>query len=376
MIVWTVLLSWGFEIASCQEKPTRPKDVWDVEVWGGLPSLSPDAIESFSWQQKPIIAPGPGTASGMAALLRNPCTDAEFLPPLYELSSWNVSKTYLNASGELPTYYTFSVTLQDTANSYSLRCSGEFRVPFPPNQDLKTPCAPEDAFQDDRFQGNVWLIVRKPAPGADDRWIREGSLGLEHFWYCPPHQGESAYPHVYRVISGTSKFNGSCPSQQTPNTTYACDVTTSPGMTSSLTPKWLRNQTESLIPHPLTSPAEERVDLPPTRDCTDMSLTYPDWVVDNAIYVPNLPKTSINTTMLNFTITSRATGAQQFCSWGGNNTEVIRENMDLMPLRCRPLPGALEDPSQSSFGAGFWSKSRELLVRQSWICGNIGGTYS
>ncbi|KAK3348678.1 hypothetical protein B0T25DRAFT_608834 [Lasiosphaeria hispida] len=373
-----ITLLWGLKHVLCQEESTRPKDIWDVEVWGGLPPLGDNAIEPFSWNQKPVINPGPSPGSSTAPRLRNPCTDTDFLPPAYALSGWDMTKTYLNASGELPTHYQFNVTLQETANNYSLRCSGQFLVPFPPNQDLKTACIPDDEFHDDRFQGNVWLYIRKlKTPESQDALIREGTLGLEHYWYCPPNASESAYPYVYRAIAGASKFNGSCPLRQAANTPYVCNATTTPGMTSRLTPRWLSNHTEPLVPHPLTSPPEERVELPPPRDCTDMSLTYPDWVIEEgATYVPSLPKTSINTTTLNFTITSRPTGTQHFCFWGGNNTEIIPQNMDLMVLRCRPLSGAPLDPSSSWFGVGFWSKSRELLVEQSWSCGDTRGTFS
>ncbi|KAK3370376.1 hypothetical protein B0H63DRAFT_552312 [Podospora didyma] len=111
------------------------------------------------------------------------------------------------------------------------------------------------------------------------------------------------------------------------------------------------------------------------RDCADMSLTHPDWVVENGtIYVPGPSWGLINQTTLNFTLTSRATGVQHFCRWGGRNLELVYGDELLMV--CSPLPGAPYDASGTSFRVKFGYSNRELNVQQNWTCGDTKGTYS
>ncbi|KAK0648008.1 hypothetical protein B0T16DRAFT_455514 [Cercophora newfieldiana] len=364
---------------------SRPRDMWNVDIWGGLPPFADDTEspdESAFRNQKSVLDIGVHLGSSAAPRLPSPCTDANFLPPIYDLHEWNMTKTYLNASGEYPLRYHFSVTVQDVANNYSVRCSGDFPVPWSPNTDWRVLCIPETAFPDDQYGGNIWLVLfplqrgeHGLRPNPREIWISGTPIGVDHLWFCPPRSNDSLYPRVYRAngglrdneVRGTpTRFNGSCPPQGTTNTPYVCNITTSPAVNSTLTRPLFSGKTNPLLPHPVSAPIEDRPQLVPTQDCTTMSLSYPNWVVESTTYVPSQPKASVNTTIFNVTITSRATGATNFCSWAGSNQW----------LTCSPPPGATQDPSQTLFQAHFNFDSRELSIRQNWTCGDAEGSYS
>lgn len=181
--------------------------------------------------------------------------------------------------------------------------------------------------------------------------------------------------HVYKAFA-TTRFNGSCPRRGLTDVPYACNITTAPSYASTFTPSVPPDQTlaQGLVPHPLAALPEEPFYPPPSRDCTDMSLTYPDWTIeDGAIYVPSPSRALMNQTTLNFTITSRPTGVQQLCRWGGRDLE-LRYGDELM-MACGPLPGAPYDASGTLFRVKFTTPNRELEVQQNWTCGSTRGDY-
>jgi len=370
-----------------EEELTRPSDIWDVEVWGGLPAFDDDTQGPYGplgWNQKPVYDPGARQGLSAAARLPNPCDNPKFLPPTYDLSGWNMTKTYLNVSGEYPLHYRFNVTVQDTANDYSVRCSGDFPVPWSPNTDWRVSCVPDN----DQYSGNIWLVLF-PLQRQDhgvwveprEIWIPGTPVGMDHLWFCPPstsanESDSSLYPRVYRANGGLrdnesrgtpTRFTGSCPAREMASVPYVCsNITTSPAVNTTLTRQLTSEKTGPLVPHPLAAPAEDRPQLVPTQDCTAMSLSYPDWVVeDGATYVPSSSKASLDTTMFNVTVTSRATGITNYCVWNGARQW----------LTCRPLAGALQDASQTSFQIYFNVDSRELSINQNWTCGDTGRTY-
>lgn len=372
---WAIALLWDRKwYVLCQEA-THPKDIWDVEVWGGLPLYNPDETdphETVSWNAKPVYDPGTLIQPGVKGVgLPNPCTKSYFVDPVYDLFDWNVTKIYLNASGEYPADYYLNVIVKDSANNYSLFCSGDLSVSLPTPQDWKINCILDGA----QFNGHGLLSLRMEVPGA---FVRSSALGLEQYWYCSPKDSESLYPHVYRA-SVTTNTTASCPLRQAGNTSQSCTVSPATSLKSSYyAPKGPSTPMQPLIPHPLSSPPEQLAELAPTWDCTDMSLTYPHWVIeDGATYIPSLPDAGINTTVLNFTITSRATRVSHICSWAGGGSNLSPNSSRVsLNMTCSPLPGAPPDPTKTSFAATFYPANRELAVEQSWICGDTAGTYT
>jgi len=339
-----------------REVAIQPKDVWDTEIWSGLPRLL-EQEETDLWNvtlsPRPKLLPGLGT-SGTPGL-PNPCTDADFHAPVYEYQQWRLRKVYLNPNGEYPLRYQLTVTLRDSANNYAMQCVGTIDVPNVPYDRWRINCVPESDFQDDRFQGQVSLSMWLRIFEVD--WLTYEPLSVSQFWYCPPVANASAYPHVYKAYVGTA-FNGSCQGRNM-NTTrtdvpYACNITTLPSYAANFTQSLslTANVTGALVPRPLVPVPEERSDPPPARDCTDMSLTYPDWTIEgDMVYVPSPSRAPINQTTLNFTITSRATGVSHFCRWGGRNVEV--QNYDELQMVCSAPSGSPYDASGTSFRSGL-----------------------
>ena len=373
---WAIALLTLLRHVSSQGTEDRPKDLWDVELWGGLPPFTDvTANEDQMVVQVQNLVPEPPNTVQEAVQLPNPCTDTGFRPPVYTFSGWNITKTYLNASGEYPSHYTLDVRLQDTANNYSMGCSSDLLAPWRLNQDWRTECVIEKGSRDDRFQSVTWLSVRLRVLETQETWLWGSGLGLQQYWHCPPGANDSRYPREYQA-GLSADFNASCPLREAANLAYACTVVTAPSIKTAYTPKWSPNQTEPLVPRPLEATPEERPNLAPARDCTDMSLTHPDWVVeDGAIYVPNLPGTNLTTSTLNFTIASRPTGVQYFCFFGGNNTNVVNTGFEYLQLLCRQPPGSAPDPSRTSLAARFRPVNRQLSVSQAWICGDPEGSY-
>jgi hypothetical protein len=109
----------------------------------------------------------------------NPCTDTNFRTPSYEFLDWNVTKTYLNSSGEFPHRFDLVATLRDTANDYSMRCFGQHILALVVLQDRYTYCI---AGADDRLQSLVSFELYQRVFERD--WTVSTGLYLQQFWYC------------------------------------------------------------------------------------------------------------------------------------------------------------------------------------------------
>ncbi|KAK5655527.1 hypothetical protein OQA88_5458 [Cercophora sp. LCS_1] len=365
-----------------REEAVQPKDVWDTGVWGGLPPLN-EQEEVDLWDVAPYPRPNllKGPESDTTLGLPNPCTDAGFHAPVYEYHQWRLRKVYLNPNGEYPLRYQLTVTLRDGANNYSMQCAGTIDVLSVPYDRWRINCVPESEQHDDRFQGQVSLSMWLRLFEVD--WLTYDPLSVTQYWHCPPAVNVSSYPgiflehgsHVYKAYAGTS-FNGSCPKRNATDVPYVCNITTLPSYAANFTQSASLNVTEILEPRPLTPTPEERVDPPPARDCTDVSLTYPDWTIEgDTIYVPSPSRALINQTTLNFTLASRATGISHFCRWGGRNLEVGRYS-DELQMVCSAPPGSAYDASGTAFRVIFGYSNRELSIAQNWTCGNTKGDYS
>jgi hypothetical protein len=128
------------------------------------------------------------------------------------------------------------------------------------------------------------------------------------------------------------------------------------------------NQTQTPISSPL-----------PALDCTDMSFTHPDWLIENFFYAPQF--TSGNTTVqavINFTATSRATTARIECHWPGEEPLIVPHTyLSRMDCYMAGFPNGT-DPfqSNSTFDVSFDERSNEMEIRQSWTCGDSEGKHA
>ena len=137
--------------------------------------------------------------------------------------------------------------------------------------------------------------------------------------------------------------------------------------------------TPMLAPKPSPSVTPKGLDPPPARDCTDVSLTYPDWFLHDFTYVQPTVANDPETASLNFSLTSRATGVRVHCYWGKAVGVTGRDHKVgdyFMWPGCDP-EGTEPDPfrSQTVYTMGYNRDSRTLSVRQEWVCGDTSGRY-
>lgn len=381
-IICAVALLWRLGHVSCQEGAKRPKDAWEVKVWGGLGGLpaldagtksdtdTDTSIISKAQSLMPEDPPG-------HLLLPNPCTDAGFLRPNYTLSGLNLTRTFLNATNDFPALYQANVSVHDAANNISMRCSGEIQT-VTRGRELRIGCVHENGLRDNRFQGYAWLDLGLSGFEPQEQSVRQlKEFQLEQYWVCPP---EPVYPRVYRAVV-LMNVNATCPPRTatTTNTTSSCRVPVDfpPFTQPSFTLKGPQDPPEPLVQRPSGPPIAEERPNPPAAECADVSLTHPNWVVEDIVYFPNYPRVGADGQTLNLTITSRATGVTQRCYWGWDNvkTEYLWYGLK---LACQPLDGAPTDLSRTVFDITFWSEgiSYNLWIRQNWMCGDKKGTYS
>ncbi|KAK3339805.1 hypothetical protein B0T25DRAFT_636249 [Lasiosphaeria hispida] len=362
----------------------RPTDIWDTNTWGGLPLLDnlrleifPAGLKNFNDQQ----GTQPNNAS---AHLPNPCLDSDFQTPVYDFIDWNVTRVYLNASNEYPNTFHIAVMLRDSANNYSLKCTGEHVIKNGgPYEQRYTHCAPEGGFHDGSFQPIVSfglyepILTQSTEPGSVGRI--NSNVGLQQYWICTPPANSSSYS---RVFKGTVRadIRLACPARNGSATgeLIQCNTTTTGSLRADYTPKYNASETSPLVPWRFDPPpAEDGLHPAPPRDCTDLSFTHPDVIVENgAVFVigPQGRGSSMGHS-LNLNLTSRVTGVSHSCCWGEawNNTEVYQTSL---VLRCAPLPNALPDPSVSTFRMEFTPLTSRAVIQHWWGCGDAKGTYS
>jgi len=137
--------------------------------------------------------------------------------------------------------------------------------------------------------------------------------------------------------------------------------------------------TRKLESRPYSPPTSKGISPPPARDCTDMSLTFPDWTLHDLVY--KRPTTSDKTAAsLNLSLTSRATDVRIRCQWGvGINVTESWDttNEQVIVPACKPESDA-PDPlhSNSTFQLWYRTVSGTLYIRQDWTCGDTAGAYS
>lgn len=379
-----VVLLRGCEAAG-QQQGDRPSDIWDTSTWGGLPALDKTVQDSSKAPFNNFVAIHPQPAAAPSRVV-NPCANPDFRPPIYELSDWNVTREYKNASGEYPNTFQIRVTLRDTANNYTMKCAGEHEITRSAGflAERYTYCAPEDGFGDDSFQPLVSVshyedtLTSGSGPGHRNQ---DSRVYLQQYWFCTPGANFTTYPRVYKAATGNSapnSFNITCPQRtgSETNKPLACNVASVSTIDVGFTPAWSRNQTEPLVSRPSPPPPPERgLSRKPLADCTDLSFTHPDFIFESGgLYVPS-PKggDSKEGAILSLYVKSRVTGIRNYCVYPGDRPDSAAMVMD---LACAPAFGTVSDPSNSVFRMQFYFGRRDMRIQHDWSCGDTAGTYS
>ncbi|KAK1751131.1 hypothetical protein QBC47DRAFT_464326 [Echria macrotheca] len=378
----------GWHLVTCQNAVSRPKDIWETNTWGGLPPLN-DSPQEISASAIKILQTEL-KATDASEHLPNPCLDSTFQTPVYDFLDWNVTRVYLNASGEYPNTFHIAVRLRDSANNYSMNCAGDHMIrntgPF---EQRYTPCAPEGGFNDNSFQPLVSFELYEPIlqESSIPNWAGQdlnSKIGLQQYWICTSPADPSSYPRVFKATV-RDDIRLACPARNGSATgeRIQCNTKTPGSLRADYTPKYDASLTPVLIPSPFDPPpAEEGLHPAPPRDCTDLSLTHPDVIVEDGVLLQIGPQGRSGTNMtghsLQLNLTSRVTGVSHSCRWGEawNQTEISGDRNLTLVLRCTPPPAAPPDPFGSVFSMTFAPSTGSATIRHWWQCGDMGGTYS
>jgi hypothetical protein len=124
----------------------------------------------------------------------------------------------------------------------------------------------------------------------------------------------------------------------------------------------------SLHPRPLANNTYDLTSGPvPSQDCTDLSFTHPDWLVDGLTYIKAQNERELTGIRLNFTVTSRVTQAIAFCSLKRKQAEGNKTDQ-VVQLSCG-ITGNSANESDSIFEASFDADQDLLSISQTWTCG-------
>jgi hypothetical protein len=308
-----------------------------------------------------------------------------------------VTRVYLNASGEHPNTFYIAVRLRDSANNYSMNCAGEHVIRNSgPYEQRYTPCAPEGGFNDNSFRPIVSFELYEPTLTLSAIPERVGGIsskvGLQQYWICTPppassssSSSSSSYIRVFKATVRTD-ISLTCPARKegsAPGERIQCITSTPGSLRADYTSKYDAGLTPPLTPWPFDPPpAEKGLHPTPPRDCTDLSLTHPNVIVEDGVLLQLGPqgRAGSNTTghSLQLTLTSRVTGASHSCRWGSawNHTQIVGYQNLTLALRCTPPSEAPPDPFDSVFTMEFTPSTGRATISHRWQCGNVEGTYS
>ena len=322
--------------------------------------------------------------------LPNPCLDSNFQAPVYDFLDWNVTRVYLNASGEHPNTFDIAVRLRDIPNNYSLNCAGQHVIRNSgPYEQRYTACTPEGGFNDNSFRPIVSFELYEPIltlSTTPDGVGINSKVGLQQYWICtpPPASSSSSYSRVFKAAV-RADIRLACPARNGSalGERIQCITTTPGSLRADYTPKYDASLTPPLMPWPFDPPpAEEGLHPAPPRDCTDLSLTHPNVIVEDGVLLELGPQGRGSSNMtgnsLQLTLTSRVTGVSHWCRWGSawNHTQISGYQNLTLALRCTPPSEAPPDPFGSVFTMEFTPSTGRATIRHRWQCGNVGGTYS
>ncbi|KAK0619640.1 hypothetical protein B0T14DRAFT_603396 [Immersiella caudata] len=300
---------------------------------------------------------------------RNPCTDDTFQPPIYQFSNESaVIEFFYNLDPTGNYYSTVKFKVTDIANNYSLRCTwGPEYQGFA--RDWIGGCTPEAGPEWSRKQ-DVTLLRLVPDSLMKHKGPREQVHFLQ-YWYCDIKNG--SYPEVYQSRASVYLGNFTCPLQGQRSVDYPCNVSS----TSPITVKgeWYGRgalpRTPQLAPRPSPPPPPARgLSPPPAKDCTELSLTHPEWGLNSFSALPAIRPGEERTARVNLTITSRASGVRAECKFDENS----KNDLGTLYLDCTLRPSNPE--SRSKFTILYYETFRRLSIEEEWVCGDTNGQYS
>ncbi|KAK0726001.1 hypothetical protein B0H67DRAFT_551424 [Lasiosphaeris hirsuta] len=304
------------------------------------------------------------------AVAPNPCTNALFQPPIYSISNVSVVKSFVGDYGSFRGIFDFSV--RDAANNYSLNCSwgrGEARgYGSHPDQWGWMNCVDPVTGTVPPIESRITTLLNLDSPALLANKSLQSPARIAQYWYCDIVGG--AYPEAFQARADIF-LDVVCPGVGTRDTAVSCNITSQP---VTIKAQWIPRGTlfpgtPRLERRPTTPPTSRGIDPPPSRDCTDVSFTYPDWTLNDFTYKqPVSWDNPAATASLNLSLTSRATGSRVRCRWGADAgvTEwwPIVSDFTMIPLCTAEVPDPLH--SNGVFLVRFNTVGKMLHLEQSW----------
>ena len=345
--------------------------------------------------------------------LPDPCINAAFLPPIYEFSNFTVIKGWQwDRTGNETVVENFrgylNFTVHDTANNYSLLCDWGYRE-YVRGYTGKAEdwgwlnCVPQTGAVSLPESRTVTLMNLNHTKNLWENKSLQSPIRIAQHWYCDIVNG--SYPFVSPFALAGQHLSAAdsiclsprevyqahvdffadtaCPAVGRKSTPAFCNVTTP--LPAIVKPLWVPPGspypgTPRLAPHLSAAPTSRGISPPPSRDCTDVSFTYPDWTIHDFTYKEPASPDNPTTASLDMSLTSRATGVRVRCRWGAeyNVTERWAVVVDYIIIPVCAPEDKTSDPlnSNSTFALRHDTVNKMLYIQQDWVCGDVAGTYS
>ncbi|KAK3323091.1 hypothetical protein B0H66DRAFT_621269 [Apodospora peruviana] len=287
--------------------------------------------------------------------LLDPCVNSQFQAPVYQLRNMTVEEGF--GSG---TTVRFRLTLVDVANwNRTIRCDW-YPDSWADYQRLQPVCHLVPG-PPSRYLG---LLSLSSGPISSNDTRRDKIHFLEYY-FCDI-GSDASYPEVAQSrvdIVLDTKFQ-----KNRDNTKTFCPISTSQ-LPLTVTGQWqprgsVSAQAKRLQPRP-TFPDNRGFDSPPSKDCTELSLTYPDWSLSDLVD---------DSRSLTFTLAGRSSGSVIRCSVQTLSTD------EVVAATCSPQ----DSNSQATRGIGsrsnltvtFRPGDRGFFIQEDWTCGDTKGLSS
>ncbi|KAK0618915.1 hypothetical protein B0T14DRAFT_584163 [Immersiella caudata] len=317
-----------------------------------------------------------------SALSLNPCGNPTFQPPIYTLDNINVVKSFRSDGGADENNVrvnfdgTLNFTLSDVANNYSLSCSWGQRsdrgvAPRGYGKDRGdwgyNNCVDPITGEAPPSESRVATLLNLDIQGLLRNQSPQSPVRIAQYWWDPPYQA-----HAEVSVDVT------CPQVGSRNSAAPCNVTQK---VASAKAQWVPRGTlfpgtKQLERRSTTPPSNKGIDPPPSRDCSDVSLSYPDWTIQELTYKePESWSNATATASFNMSLTHRPTGVRMRCQWGADVgvTEIWTAVSTLVMVTLCKTEGADSLNSSSSLKAIFDTSAKELSLEQRWKCGDAAG---
>jgi len=300
--------------------------------------------------------------------LRDPCLDNSFQPPVYQITNLTVSKEFvMEENYPSSVFATFDIT--DVANqNHSFHCAWQSGAD---SRDYwRQFCTPV---------GGGWLAKRSLTLMNLHPWelihnrSNEEPIRFVEYWFCDIKNGE-IYPQVYQSRADMI-VDVTCPFQGTIGVEHFCTISNQLPMTvkSQWQPTGALPGTRRLVPRLESGTGSGGLYPPPSRDCTEVSLTHPDWVLSEFTYTPGIDPEKYETAIVTFSLEGRASGTRVTCGYGGKDGTAAEG--ELLILACSPHQNASLE-SHSRLAVKFHSHDRWLSIQEDWTCGDTKGLHS